>query len=371
MYAKAHSRIVSTGVSIPENRISSEDIMNEIDSRNRFGIGPDWLRRTTGIVERRESGDGVVPSDLAADAAREALDRAGVSAREVGMLIYAGVIRDHLVEPGTAHIVQHKIGATCSAGVDLNNACLGFMSAIHIMDALIATGQIKYGLVVTGEQGCRLMRRAMEELKNMNDRAEVHDLVAGLTLGDAGAAMLLGPKRERDLGLVGFQMESNGEHSELCYCGDVVDTGLLHTDMSGILSAAGALTAATFKELLEDRLHWSRTDLSRFVAHQVGKGSFKIYTEVLCVAKEIMTETVWELGNIITATIPVNLHRLMYSEPLDEGDKVILAGAGSGVCAGRAGLVWERRAAGGNLSGWPWGAAMRPRGRAVRPASPT
>lgn len=341
MYAKAHSRIISTGVSIPENRITSEELMNSIDSKNRFGVGADWLRRATGIVERRMADDDVMPSDLAADAAREALDRAGVSAKEVGMLIYAGMIRDHLVEPGTSHVVQHKIGATRSAGVDLNNACLGFMSAVHIMDALIATGQIKYGLVVTGEQGCRLMRKSIEALNTTTDRARFHHLVTGLTLGDAGAAMLLGPKLDRELGLMGFQMESNGEHADLCYCGDVVEPGLLHTDMPGILKAGGEINAATFNELLEERLHWTRPELSRFVPHQVGKGSFKIYTDVLCVAKEIITQTVWDLGNIISATIPVNLHRVMYTDSLEEGDKVILAGAGSGVCAGHAGLVWE------------------------------
>lgn len=220
----------------------------------------------------------------------------------------------------------------------MNNACLGFINGVHIVDALIATSQVRHDLVVTGEQGSRFMRKAIESLKAFWQREALGRLAAGLTLGDAGAAMLLGPKRDDALGIAAFQMESNGRHTELCYCGDVLETGLLYTDMPGVLSAGAVLSAATFEELVDVRLKWRRDELAAVVPHQVGKGSMKVCTDVLGVRKNNISQSVSRLGNITTATIPVNLHRLMYEEPLAEGDKLVLVGAGS---TGHAGIVWE------------------------------
>jgi 3-oxoacyl-[acyl-carrier-protein] synthase III len=196
-YTQGHSRVAGTGIYLPEQRVTTRDLMREIDSRARFGVSEDWLERVTGIREKRASSPGVLPSDMAVAAAKEALERANITPHQIDVIIYSGLTRDHL-EPATAHIVQAKLGATNATVFDVSNACHGFMNGVHIIDALIATGQVLYGLVVTGEQGSVFANKTVNILKDASDRAKLASLAAGLTLGDAGAAMVLRPGTTRE-----------------------------------------------------------------------------------------------------------------------------------------------------------------------------
>ncbi len=152
MFTHGHSRIVGVGVYTPEKRVASSEILEYLDSENRFRIATDWLEKVMGVRERRVSPDNWFPSDLAVSAAKDALEDAQLLPREIDTVIYAGVVRDY-IEPATGHVVQEKLGADKAIAFDVSNACLGFMSAMHLMDALIATGQARRGLIVTGEQG--------------------------------------------------------------------------------------------------------------------------------------------------------------------------------------------------------------------------
>ena len=238
MYTNGHSRIVSTGIYLPEQCIRSREVMELAQSQRRFGLHPDWLEKVTGVRERRACAEGILPSDMAVAAARQAMDNAGLAAGKLDAIVYAGVVRDHMLEPGTAHVVQHKLDADNAVVFDVNNACLGFMSAIHLMDALIATGQVRYGLIVTGEQGYQYALKACHRLQQINDRQEFSRLAAGLTLGDAGAAVIMGPKIDAETGFMGFIAHSEGKYSELCFCGDALRETPLYTDMAGIIAKA-------------------------------------------------------------------------------------------------------------------------------------
>ena len=143
MYTAGHSRLVSAGVYLPEKRVTSREVMEQFDSERRFNVSFDWLERAMGIEERRKTPDGMLPSDMAALAALEALNMADLKPARLDAIIYAGVCRDYLLEPATAHVVQDKIKAYNAVAFDVSNACHGFMSSIHLMDALIATGQVR------------------------------------------------------------------------------------------------------------------------------------------------------------------------------------------------------------------------------------
>ena len=144
MYTQGHSRIVGIGIHTPEKCVSSREIMEHLDSENRFGVPTDWLDRVMGIKERRVSPEGSYPSDLAVAAAYDALEDAQLLPKEIDAIIYAGVVRDY-IEPATAHVLQERMGASNAIAFDVTNACLGFMNAIHLMDSLIATGQARRG----------------------------------------------------------------------------------------------------------------------------------------------------------------------------------------------------------------------------------
>jgi 3-oxoacyl-[acyl-carrier-protein] synthase-3 len=341
MYTQGHSRLISTGIYIPEERITSRQLMEHVDSQGRFGILPDWLERVTGITERRAAPAGMLPSDMAAHAAREAMERAAISPREIDAIIYAGVIRDHTMEPSTAHVVQAKIGAENAFVLDVNNACLGVMTALHLIDALVATNQVRRGLIVCGDQGFAFARKACAAMRQTTDRDAFNHLLAGLTLGDAGAAVITGPKLDPDSGFMGFIMHSQGQHAGLCYCGNPTEVGPLYTDMAGIVAQSEKLVTALYYELMHNYLKWRSEELAKYIIHQVGTKVFKLHAKNMKVSTDIMPNTVTKLGNIITATIPVNLHNVILNREVSAGDKVFLSGAGSGICSGQAGLIWD------------------------------
>jgi 3-oxoacyl-[acyl-carrier-protein] synthase-3 len=316
--------------------------LEAFDSKERFGIPYEWLERATGIRERRRASSDLKPSDMAAKAAKVALERAGVLASEIDVVIYAGMVRDH-IEPATAHLVQHKIGASSAIAMDISNACLGFMSGMHVMDSLIATGQARRGLVVTGEQGFRYTEKACRILKNAapDDRERFYDLAVGMTLGDAGAAVIMGPKIDPDRGIMGFMVRSEGQHHGLCYCGDVDTDGPLMTKISEIVTETAQMVAPMFHQLMGEHLKWEHSDLDWYIPHQVGMRTTKRHADELRLPLSIIPVTVDYLGNIISATIPVILDMLLNNNEILSGTKLYLAGSGSGISVSQAGIIWD------------------------------
>lgn len=338
MFLNGHSRILSVGVEHPEERLASRELMQEARVKENFGISDNYLERLTGILERRRAGNGVEPSDLAAAAARQALERAGIDPREIQFIAYTGVTRDHCIEPSTAHNVQRKLGAFNAHAFDVSNACLGFMNGILSVDSFLGGGA-RYGLVVTGEKGSMFARNAVKELRRARDQAQFSKLLAGLTLGDVGAAFLLGRKQHPDHGFVGFEFASDGAHADLCWCGDEENVGAVYTDMPGLLKEATQLGVTVYNSLI-NALKWSGSELRWYIPHQIGKISFKIHTRVTGVPASRMPNSYRRYGNLITGNIPVCVDCIDADRRLSDGDKVWMAGAGSGVCAGHAGLVW-------------------------------
>lgn len=340
MYTAGHSRLISTGAYIPERRVTSREILEEIDSEDRFGISHDWLERTTGIQERRFASEDMLPSDMATAAAREALDMANIEASEVDAIIFTGVDRDYL-EPSTAHIVQDNLGAYNAVAFDVTNACHGFMNGIHLMDSLIATGQVRRGLIVTAEHAHRMTNRAITALKSSQDRELFLKLAGGLTLGDAGASMILGPKLGPDSGFMGFMIQSQGQYSHLCVCGNYrgQDTAL-ETDMSEIVSQGIRLLGAMYKQFMA-KLKWRPEEISKFVHHQVGLKVFKQHARYAGISTDIMPNTITTLGNLVTANIPIALYNIMINKEIHNGEKIFVAGAGSGLTVSQSGIIWD------------------------------
>jgi acyl-CoA:acyl-CoA alkyltransferase len=339
-YTQGHSRVAGTGIYLPEQRVTTRDLMREIDSRARFGVSEDWLERVTGIREKRASSPGVLPSDMAVAAAKEALERANITPHQIDVIIYSGLTRDHL-EPATAHIVQAKLGATNATVFDVSNACHGFMNGVHIIDALIATGQVLYGLVVTGEQGSVFANKTVNILKDASDRAKLASLAAGLTLGDAGAAMVLRPKTSYDTGFMGLMLRSQGQHANLCTIGTPAAEESGFADMPSIVEKTAKLMAEMFQECMYSRLNWRIEELAKYLIHQVGGRTFDIYNKLTGVPTKLMPKTVDVLGNLVTAGIPLGIHYCVRNRELNLGDKIYISSTGSGISLSQAGLIWD------------------------------
>ncbi|MEK7816002.1 MAG: ketoacyl-ACP synthase III [Pseudomonadota bacterium] len=340
MYTQGHSRLISTGAYIPEKRVTSKEILEAIDSENRFGVAHDWLERAMGIRERRVAPDEMLPSDMATHAAHDAMETAGIHPTELDAIIFVGVDRDYL-EPATAHIVQKKIGASNAVAFDVSNACHGFMNGIHLMDALIATGQARRGLIVTGEHAHRITLKAIKALNASNERNLFIKYAGGLTLGDAGAAMIMGPKLKPDSGFMGFMLQSQGQYSDLCVCGNHRgEESPLETDMPTIVMQNTRLHSAMYAQFMT-KLGWKPGDINKFVHHQVGIKVFKHHAGYARISTDVMPNTLNAMGNLVTATIPMNLHILHKEQRVMNGDKLFLSGSGSGLAISQTGLIWD------------------------------
>lgn len=339
-YTKGHSRIAGTGIYLPEQRVTSRELMREIDSKSRFGVSEDWLERVTGIKEKRVSPTSMMPSDMAVVAAREAMERSKVVPSEIDAIIYTGLTRDHL-EPATAHIVQAKLSATNATVFDISNACHGFMNGIHVMDALIASGQVRNGIVVTGEQGHLFTSQAISALKQCKRRDDLTALAANLTVGDAGAAIVMKPKVGLDQGFMGFMLQSQGQHAGLCVIGKQLGEGPGITNMPAIVDESAKLVSKMFREFMYNRLKWRIDELTKYLIHQVGDRVFRLHSKLMGVPTTIMPKTVDVLGNVITANIPLSIHRCLLNGEIKEGDKIYLSGTGSGISLSQVGLIWD------------------------------
>jgi len=343
-FTLGHTRIMGTGVYIPERRVTSVELMKEIDSKGRFGVPYQWIDRTIGIRERRVAPDDITFAEMAATAAREALAEAGVRPKDIGAILYCGIDRDYL-EPATAHLVQEQVGVENAICFDLTNACHGFMNGIHVVDALVATGQIRHALVVTAERNFRITKEAIKALQATTDREVFVNLVGGLTVGDAGAAMVVGPKTFEEEGFVGFMLQSRGEFNDLCVFKnrDQENAATGHMVMTRIVREHLRLHADMYPDFMR-RLHWSPEQIAKFVHHQVGRKAFKMHAAYSHVPLQAMPDTVSWLGNIASATIPVNLHYLRREGAVRPREKVFISAAGSGLSISQAGLVWDEAA---------------------------
>ena len=169
-------RVLATGFAVPPRIMTNDELSTMVDTSD------EWIYSHTGIRERRIAADDQATSDLAIDAGRRALERAGVSADDVDLILVATSTPDYLGFPATASLVQSALGATKAGAMDVSAACSGFIYALETARASIASGASRYVLVIGAEVFSRIL--------DWTDRNTC------ILFGDAGAAVLVGPSPE-------------------------------------------------------------------------------------------------------------------------------------------------------------------------------
>jgi len=327
------SRIESIGTYLPDQVITSEDLMDEIHSEKRFGIPNTWLRKLTGIRARRFAGNNANPSDLAIEAGRSALERCNMDPADIGMVIYCGIDRDW-VEPATSHRIQRELGCKNAACLDVTNACHGFTNGMSVGDAMIATGAAENVLVVTGEVPSHVVRDC---IKDINDNPTIENFrskVGGLTTGDAGGAVIL-QRASNKSGVKTYRFASQGRYAELCFyrfddAGKRQGQMLMEKISAAALHMHRALITETYKEL-----RWQPKDIDFLICHQAGRKPHQRFAEMAEVDIAKAPITYEDLGNLTSASIPVTID-LAGSK---EGDRILILGTGSGLSVSQIGLV--------------------------------
>jgi len=303
------------------------------DTYERCGIRPGLLEGVAGIIERRWWPEGFLFDEAAALGGAQALANAGVSPRDVDLLISTSVCKHHL-EPSVACAVHYRLDLPSSCdNFDLGNACLGFVNAMNIAAMAIESGQIETVLIVDGECSRRTQQATIERLRSPEaTTADVFEQFASLTLGSGAAAMVMGGPREGAHAYLGGVSRAATVYHELC----VGDLDQMRTDTARLLDSGLQLAKDT--RGAADAAGWDWDDCDRYVMHQVSAVHTTKLCELLGVDMARVPLTYPRFGNMGPAAVPYTLSTI--APELNPGERVLLMGIGSGLnCAG-AELVW-------------------------------
>ena len=302
------------------------------------------LELMTGIRERRFWDHAIRPSEASAEAGREALKLSGIAAEEIEVCIHCSVSRD-MLEPASASFAHRLMGLSPETQVlDVSNACLGFLNSLMILSAMIDSGQVRSGIVVSGENGRPLLERTIQLLLEGDfNRKTIKPYFANLTIGAGAVAAVvchesMSPSGHR---LLGGACLADTTNNDLCQ-GDSNAEGLgyeMQTDSEEMLHAGVNLAERTWA-LFRSELNWKTETVDRVVCHQVGSAHQKLLFETLGLDTDRDYSTFAEYGNTGSAALPLTLAKAAADGFINKGDKVGLLGIGSGLNCLMLGVEW-------------------------------
>jgi acyl-CoA:acyl-CoA alkyltransferase len=330
------ARLAAVGAYLPETVRTSAEIESLVaQASDGYVPTPGIVEAMTGIRSRRVAADDQQCSDLAAHAARDALQRAGVDPGDVDLLIFASAGQD-LIEPATSAITGSKLGLHCPT-FDVKNACNSLLNGIDVASALIAAGRYETTLVVTGEIPSRCVRW------RVTNREDFRLCFAGYTFGDAGAAVLL-RACDTGRGFVHGEFLTKPEHWAI---GTLAGGGSMHPrgDEHTYFRGDGAQLADAFAGLgttvLDRALASMETDLDAWdvvLVHQVTVPMHRAFLHATGIESARTLLLVDELGNCASASMALQLHRAFETGRLGAGASVLWVGLAGGISVGVMGL---------------------------------
>jgi acyl-CoA:acyl-CoA alkyltransferase len=331
--------IEGMGYVIPEHVVSTAWFEEQLEPIYRtLGAPQGFIERLTGIKEHRWWDEGVEVSDASAMAGEKALAATGIARSEIQCLINASVCRDY-IEPATASIVHHKLGLRPEAmSFDVVNACLGFLNGMVLIANMIELGQIDTGMVVAAEAPREGQMATIEYMLNHPpDRATLRDNLASFTLGAASVAVILRHKSKSKKGkqLLGGAFYSNTDHCELC----VAQRTWMRTKSSELLEEGTKVVTAVW-EKYKQKMAWTNDMVDRLFTHQVSEPQRQVALRALNLSPDIDYPTLHYLGNTASVAAPISLAIGVDNGFVQQGDRVILFGVGSGVSSIVLGIQW-------------------------------
>ncbi|MEM8950291.1 MAG: beta-ketoacyl-ACP synthase III [Pseudomonadota bacterium] len=318
--------IIGTGAYLPAKVVSNDELAKTVDTSDS------WIVERTGIHQRHIAAENELTSDLATAAARQALERAGVSAADLDLIVVATTTPDHTF-PASATAVQQKLGADKAAAFDVQAVCSGFVYALAVADNFIKAGQADRVLVIGAETFSRLL--------DWSDRATC------VLFGDGAGAVVLqaedGAGDVDDRGVLATHLGSDGRHYEALYVdGGPSSTGTTgHVRMNGrevFRHAVGALTGATEKVL--DAAGVSADKVDWLVPHQANYRILQAVAQRLALDSERILVTVGHHANTSAASIPLALAEADAAGRFVRDQLLVMNAMGGGFSWGAALVRW-------------------------------
>jgi 3-oxoacyl-[acyl-carrier-protein] synthase-3 len=325
------AKISAVGAYVPPRLLTNADLEKMVATNDQ------WITERTGIRQRHIVDKGIATSDLAAEAARDCLTKAGVAASDLDAIIVATVTPD-MFFPATACLVQEKIGAAGAWGFDLSAACSGFIYALQMGAKLIESGAHKKVLVIGAD--------VMSSIIDYTDRATC------ILFGDGAGAVLLEPCAEGEIGLVDFVHEIDGSGASSLY---MPGGGSLHPSTAetvankehfvhqegGAVFKVAVRKMSELSETLLTRNGLTPADIDLFIPHQANQRIILSTAEKLGMPEEKIVINIGEYGNTTAATIPLAMHTALEQGRLKKDGLILLASFGGGYTIGTTLLRWE------------------------------
>jgi 3-oxoacyl-[acyl-carrier-protein] synthase III len=320
-----HVTITGLGAYVPERVMANDELAQIVDTSD------EWIVERTGIRERRIAADSEALSDLSLPAARQALDQAGVDAKDIDLLIVATVTPD-MMFPSTAAIVADRLGATDAAAYDLSAGCTGFMYALAQAYGMVAGGLSRRALVVGGDVLSRIL--------DWSDRSTV------VLFGDGAGAVVIEPAQEG--GFLAFELGADGaggEHLWLPGSGSrLFDDPERFVKMNGreVFKFATRVLVQSGEAVLE-RTGAHIEDIDVYVPHQANVRIIEHATKKLGIPSDRVVVNVDRYGNTSSGSIPLALADAQEDGRLQAGSLVLMTGMGAGLTWGSALMRWTQR----------------------------
>jgi len=315
------SIVKGVGAYLPERVMTNAELATLVDTSDA------WIRERTGIGERRIAAPGETTADMGVKASRQALERAGVAAEEIDLIVLATATPDHTF-PASATLVQDRLGILKGAAFDVHAVCTGFVYALATADNFLARGQARHALVIGSETFSRIL--------DWEDRSTC------VLFGDGAGAMVLSAEPESAAdgrGVLNTYVRSDGRYKSLLY----VDGGPSTTQTVGHLRMAGNQVFRHAVTKISDAIETvvaeaglSMADIDWFVPHQANQRILDSVAKKLGIPVERVITTVARHGNTSAASIPLALAEAVEDGRIKPGELVLMEALGGGFTWGSA-----------------------------------
>lgn len=323
------SRIIATGAYVPPRILTNFDLEKMVETSD------EWIRSRSGIRERRLVEKGVTTSDLGAEAAKRALEMAGLSAEDLDFII-VGTNSPDMLFPCTGCFIQAKIGAKKAAAFDVSAGCTSFIHTLSLADKFIREDPRRKVMILGAE--------IMSKITDWTDRGTC------VLFGDgAGALILTG--EEGDRGVRSTHLHSDGSLWELLYIPgggsahpashETVDGRMHYIRMAGnplFKVAVRALAEVSLEALNFNGL--TGDDIDLMIPHQANTRILEAAAKIINFPMEKVFLNIERYGNTSSATIPLALDEINRAGGFKGGEKILLCSFGTGVTWGSAVIQW-------------------------------
>ena len=349
------SVIVGTGISVPDNVVTNDDLTRIMDTSD------EWITSRSGVRERRFVDPGVGSSDLAIAAATSALDDAGVSPDDVDLLITATMTPDYLA-PGIAGLVQRGLGTGPIGAIDLRQQCAGFLYGLDLADAYLSSGRARTVVLVGAEVHAGFLPWSAHtweavlgegvEISEAERERNTEYRSWSVLFGDGAGAMVLRASEVEGTGILASSLHTDGDAFELIWVPGIgfkerpyasseniaADRHLPVMDGPGLYRRA----VRAMPEAVEEAMRAAGKemgDLNLLIAHQANDRILEGVRKQLGLGPEQVPSNIARYGNTTAATLPILYHEMRKAGTASPGSLVCFTAFGAGAHYGA--VVYE------------------------------